>query len=179
MEFLSLLIGSAFGAFIGYSANRLAIWMLFHPRNPVKIGPLVIQGVFPKRKEEIAENMAKIVEENIISSDDVKAMVSDALERRLRYLELPIPLPSIARELLESTLKKTAISVVSKILDEMRGEMSVKEFVVKKFEEISNEEFEKMFLNAVGKELKYISLNDAAIGALVGALEIGILGLLH
>ncbi len=174
-----LLLGSSFGALIGYAANRLAIWMLFHPRNPINIGPLRIQGVFPKRRREIAENIAATVEESILSPDDVRSMISEAIDARLSELRLPLPLPPGAREALESSIKQVLTSAITAILAQMSEGMSVSEFILRKFEEVSDEELESMFLSAVGKELRYIALNDALIGAVVGAAEMVLLSAIH
>ncbi len=174
-----LALGSAFGAFIGYAANRVAIWMLFHPRKPLKLGPIKVQGVFPKRRREIAENIARTVEENILSPEDVKKMVSEAVDLRLREVRLPVPLPAGAREVLESAIRQVVASAITSFLSQMSEGMSVSEFILRKFEEVSDEELERMFLDAVGKELRYIALNDALIGALVGAFEMALLSALH
>jgi len=45
------------GAIIGYFTNAVAIYMLFHPHTP-KLGGL-FHGVIPKRKDKLAENIAK------------------------------------------------------------------------------------------------------------------------
>ncbi len=174
-----LALGSAFGALIGYTANRLAIWMLFHPRKPIRIGPVSIQGVFPKRRREIAENIARTVEENILSPEDVRRMISEAIDAKLSELRLPFPIPTGAREVLESSIKQVLTSAITTILTQMSEGMSVREFILRKFDEVSDEELERMFLDAVGRELRYIALNDAIIGALVGAAEMALLSALH
>ncbi len=174
-----LALGSAFGAIIGYTANRVAVWMLFHPRRPIKLGPITIQGVFPKKRREIAENMAKTVEENILSPEDVRKIVEEAVSRKVSDLRVPFPLPPKTRESLEAIIRSAAVTAVTLLLDSMGNDVSVREFILRKFEEISDEEFERMFLSAVGNELRYIALNDALIGAFVGALEMGLLGFLH
>ncbi len=174
-----LLLGSAFGAFIGYAANRVAIWMLFHPRRAIQLGPIRVQGVFPKRRREIAENIANTVERNILSPEDVRKMISEAVELKLREVKLPIPLPSETREMLELAIRRVVVTVTTSLLSQMSENMSVSEFILRKFDEVSDEELERMFLDAVGKELRYIALNDALIGALVGALEMALLSFLH
>ena len=55
------------GALIGWITNLLAIRLLFHPRRPLRLWPLPfkIQGLLPKRREELAENIADIVSEQL------------------------------------------------------------------------------------------------------------------
>ncbi len=174
-----LVIGSAFGASIGYAANRMAIWMLFHPKKPIQLGPIKIQGAVPKRRREIAENIAKIVEENILSPEDVRKMILETTDHRLREIKLPVPLPAQAREMLESVMRQIVTSTTDSFLSQISEGMSVSEFILRKFEEVSDDELERMFLDAVGEELRYIALNDALIGALVGAFEMTLLSALH
>lgn len=38
MQIVAMLSGPVIGAVIGYFTNYIAVKMLFHPRNPVKIG---------------------------------------------------------------------------------------------------------------------------------------------
>jgi uncharacterized membrane protein YheB (UPF0754 family) len=48
-----ILPAAGFG--VGYFTNWVAIKLVFAPREPVKLGPLVIQGLFHKRQPEVAE----------------------------------------------------------------------------------------------------------------------------
>jgi len=50
-----ILISVLIGALIGYFTNALAIYLLFKPRK-LKFG--IFQGVIPKRKEKLAENIS-------------------------------------------------------------------------------------------------------------------------
>ena len=55
-----ILISTIVGAIIGYFTNAVAIYMLFHPHTP-KLGGL-LHGVVPKRKDKLAENIAKHID---------------------------------------------------------------------------------------------------------------------
>ncbi len=59
-------------AIIGWVTNYLAIKMLFHPKKEVKVLFIRIQGIFPKRKEKLAEKLGKVVSEELFSIEDVK-----------------------------------------------------------------------------------------------------------
>ena len=48
-------------ALIGWVTNFLAIKMLFHPRKEIKILFLSIQGIFPKRQNELADKIGDLV----------------------------------------------------------------------------------------------------------------------
>jgi len=175
-----ILLGSAFGSLIGYLANRLAIWMLFHPRKPVRLGPVVIQGVFPRRKRDIARRVASIVSGRVITGEEIVEIVRSAVDRELRTSRVPLPLNSALISNFVRELAKYLVTLLTeRFMLRAGSRIDLEDYIVKKFDEVSVEEFEVMFKEAVGRELNYIALNDAAIGALVGALEMVIMGLVH
>ncbi len=181
MELALLPLGSAFGAAIGYIANRLAIWMLFHPIKPIKIGPFKIQGIFPKKKMAVAERIASVISERVVTRDEIMDIVREAVESRV---DENIPFvskltPPILKGITESLLRYILLGITSSFLEGAKDEIDVREYIVKKFNEVDDKEFEEMFMDAVGKELRYISLNDALLGALVGALETVVMSILH
>lgn len=62
-------------AFIGGSTNYLAIRMLFRPKRPVYLWGrklLFTPGLIPKRKEEIARSLGKVVSEYLVTSKGLK-----------------------------------------------------------------------------------------------------------
>lgn len=179
-----LLIGMLFGAFIGYSANRVAIWMLFHPAKPITIGSLKIQGIIPKRKKVLGERLADLVARDFLSSGEIVEIVESAQRTALRKMisekVSTLPLPRGMREGLVDFLCSIIGEVVKRYLEGIKDHIDVRSFIVQKIESISDEDFDRIFKEAVGRELKYISINDALLGAFVGVVEILVLGsILH
>lgn len=62
---IRILILAVIGGGIGYITNVIAIKLIFRPINPIKIPILNIEiiGLIPKRKQEIATNIAQVVQE--------------------------------------------------------------------------------------------------------------------
>lgn len=69
--FITILTLSLIGALIGWITNILAIKLLFKPILPINILGIKIQGLIPKRREEIAKNIGEIVENELLSLNDV------------------------------------------------------------------------------------------------------------
>lgn len=71
------------GTFIGWVTNFLAIKMLFHPRKPVDLFFFTYQGIFPKNKLRIANNLGHVVQNELISFDDIKdrLLQADSMQR--------------------------------------------------------------------------------------------------
>ncbi len=66
----------AFGFFVGYATNWLALKLIFEPSEPKKIGPFSIQGLFHKRQQQVAESFATLVSSDILNPDNMaKRMV--------------------------------------------------------------------------------------------------------
>src|ERR1700741_3380918 len=76
MNFWLLLI-PVISAFIGWITNWVAIKMLFHPRYPKKILGITFHGIFPKRKQQFAEKLGKLVSAEFLSYPDIEQKISD------------------------------------------------------------------------------------------------------
>ncbi len=60
-----------FGILVGYFTNFLALKLIFRPLNPIKIGKLIIQGMFIRRQKEVAVEYSKIVASKIITIENI------------------------------------------------------------------------------------------------------------
>lgn len=56
--------------------NAIAIWMLFNPHEPVKIGPWRLQGALPKNKPRLAKAIGKAVGERLLTPEDLAERLS-------------------------------------------------------------------------------------------------------
>ena len=55
------------GVLVGYVTNWLALWMIYEPAEPRRVGPLRLQGLFVRRQPEVADVYARIVADEIIT----------------------------------------------------------------------------------------------------------------
>lgn len=62
----------AAGFFVGYATNWLALHLTFEPKEPVKFGPFTLQGVFIKRRHEVAVSFADVLCADVFSSDNMR-----------------------------------------------------------------------------------------------------------
>ncbi len=76
-----------FGVLVGTLTNWIAIQLIFSPLQPIKIGPIVLQGLFLRRQKEIADEYSKVLTEKIITATDVVHMLFHG-SRRERTLSL-------------------------------------------------------------------------------------------
>ena len=80
------------GVIIGYVTNWLALWMIFEPTEPKKLGPLKMHGLFLRRQPEVSEVYGEIIAEDIVNlknigdellhgrrADRTRQMIEDAM----------------------------------------------------------------------------------------------------
>lgn len=73
--FIMILLITVIGAAIGGYTNYLAIRMLFKPYHPVYIGKWRLPftpGLIPRRRDELAEQMGKLVVNHLLTADSIK-----------------------------------------------------------------------------------------------------------
>jgi uncharacterized membrane protein YheB (UPF0754 family) len=59
------------GVVVGWVTNLLAIYMIFEPVEPRKVGPVLIHGLFLRRQDEVADVYAGIIAEDIVTVGNI------------------------------------------------------------------------------------------------------------
>jgi len=185
------------GALIGWITNFFAIKMLFRPLNEINILGIKIQGLIPKRKMEIAENIAETIQEELISMKDITANLGD--------IELGNEIDIIVDRIVEDKLQKEVLSkipmaslfinasMIQKIkghikdaIEENKGEffdmvitkmeesVDMKTIITEKIKNFELDELEKMTYKIAKNELKHIEVIGAILGALIGGVQFAI-----
>jgi uncharacterized membrane protein YheB (UPF0754 family) len=80
------------GVVVGWTTNLLGMQLIFEPVEPRRIGPLMLHGLFLRRKTEVADVYAKIIAEDVVTltnigrallhgprADRTRRMLEDAL----------------------------------------------------------------------------------------------------
>jgi len=72
------LISVLIGAIIGYVTNFIAIKMLFRPYKAKKIAGITVipQGVIPKEKQNLAKNVAHVVENHLLDKEEIHKLLN-------------------------------------------------------------------------------------------------------
>ena len=64
------------GAMIGWITNFIAIKMLFRPYKEINLIFFKIQGLLPKRRNEIGNSIAEVVNNELVSVKDIISKIS-------------------------------------------------------------------------------------------------------
>lgn len=191
--FLLVLIG----ALIGWITNFIAIKMLFRPYKEVNLIFFKIQGLLPKRRNEIGNSIAEVVNNELvsikdiiskISSEDIEenigAVVDRILESRLKE-EIIKNFPMAAFFLSESMFDKIRNIIKQSILenkDEMmtvfaeylENKVDIKSIIVEKVNAFSLEKIEEIIITLAKKELKHIEYIGAVLGGVIGLVQFAV-----
>lgn len=189
---IRVLILAIIGGLIGYITNVIAIKLIFRPINPIKIPILNIEiiGMIPKRKTEIATNIAKVVEEQFISVDEItdniiteqdKQHIIDYIKVRVKLIlsEKMTLIPSTIRNLVQNYVSEIIEDEIREGIDELSEEMiiktknriNIKEIIENKINELDLYELETIILQIVKNELRHIEVLGLILGFFIGIVQ--------
>jgi uncharacterized membrane protein YheB (UPF0754 family) len=73
-----------FGLLVGYATNWVAIRLVFEPREPRRVLGLTVQGLFHRRKEEVAGDFSAAVAAHVLTDEALfSQLTSDASRRHI------------------------------------------------------------------------------------------------
>ena len=185
----------AVGTLIGWFTNYLAIKLLFRPYKEMNFFFFKIQGLIPKRRDEISENIADVVEKELISVDDIENKLKEVefddgmiekvldklVEEKLKksILEKNPLLKMIINDSMVDKIKKYFKNMILENKDEILSEMikigkekiDFKEIILEKMKNFSLEEIEKIILSISKNELKHIEIIGGVLGGLIAVFQ--------
>lgn len=182
-------------AFIHWLTIWMALRMLFHPRKPKKILWLTLHGVFPKRQQQIAESLGKIVgqellsfgdiEKTITNPDNVKKILPLAEEHIDHFLrtKLKESMPIVSMFIGDKTITqlKTVFmkeleelfpAIMKNYVSNLKNDLDLEKIVVEKIANFSSDKLEQMLNQILTKEFRFVEVIGAALGFFIGLLQI-------
>ncbi len=187
---------------IGWVTNKIAVLMLFHPKEPVRFLGLTIQGIFPKRQLDIAERIGEMVAENLLSHHDIKqrvftedniGKVKEAILVKLeKYLEHDLkeqyPIVSALfigskartriKEKVLSEIDQTVIDLQDNFEQYLSERVNVKEMVVEKIAGLDSDEVNDLMTTIMKNELQFIEWVGAILGFIIGLIQVLLVNLI-
>jgi len=191
-DIIRILILAVIGGLIGYITNVIAIKLIFRPINPIKIPILNIEiiGMIPKRKLEIASNVAQVIEEQFFCFDDIIENIITEQDKQniIDYIKVRIKLvlneklgliPSSIRALVQNYISEIIEDEIRCGVDELSEELiikannriNIKEIVENKINELDLYELETIILQIIKNELKQIEVLGLVLGFFIGIIQ--------
>lgn len=184
-------------ALIGWVTNYLAVKMLFHPKLPIRLMGISIQGVFPKRQGQLARKLGELVDQELFSVEEVSKKIKELstsprtmdqigkrIERTIRE-KLVKSFPMLSMFLSDGMVTKVTETFKEELRDfmaqsaddlstKLERDLDVRKMVREKVEAFSTEKLEEILVSLMKKEFRFIELVGALLGFLIGCLQIGL-----
>ena len=190
-----LLIIPLLSSFIGWITLWIAIRMLFHPREPKRILGITFQGIFPKHQPQLAEKLGSLVNREFLSYINIEQRVGDPthLKKIMPMIEthvddflrikLKAEIPMLSMFIGDKTissLKKVFMQeieilfpqVISQFAANLQAELDLERMVISKVAGFSSDKLEGMLKEGLSKEFRFVALLGAAIGFIVGWIQV-------
>lgn len=193
-ELIRLVLLIVIGGLIGYITNKVAIKMLFRPVNPINLGLFTLQGVFPKRKDQMAISLADTIEKELLSKDvimekllnperieSLKTVIKKTLIERITKMIPPMfrmfmgdnP-EQMVRNLINDQGDKILDELVETIKNESLDNLNIREIVKDRIDQLDFVEFERIIFGLMSRELRFVEVIGLFLGALIGLLQFAV-----
>lgn len=194
MSYILFLI-PVISAFIGWFTNWIAIKMLFHPKEPKKILGITIQGIFPKRQQQFAEKLGKLVSQELLSFADIeqKLVHSDNIKKLMPVVEehidqflrkkLAEEMPVVSMFIGENTIQQLKgifmkelealfPVIMQRYMGNLQQELDLEKIVIKKVASFSSDKLEDIIQSILSKEFRFVELIGGILGFIIGLLQV-------
>ncbi|PQJ11504.1 DUF445 domain-containing protein [Flavipsychrobacter stenotrophus] len=184
-------------AFIGWFTTWLAFYMLFHPRKPIHIFGLTIQGIFPKRQHIFAQKLGSVVANDLLNAAQIAEKIKDPdqlaavmpdiekhidtfLNTRLKE-KMPVISMFVGQGMLEKVkeglMEEIEImlpEVIGKYADNLVHKIDVQKMVTDKVAGFSSDKLEEILATVMKREFRLIEGICGVFGFLIGLIQMGL-----
>jgi uncharacterized membrane protein YheB (UPF0754 family) len=192
-----LLLIPIISAFIGWFTNWIAIKMLFHPKNPVKFLGFTFHGIFPKRQQQFAEKLGRLVGEELLSFSDIEQKITNPQNLKQVMPQVETHIDHFLRVKLSDTMPMISMFIGDKTIDKLktvfiteleilfpkvmkdytatlRNQLDLEQIVTDKVKAFSSDKLESILYQVMAKEFKFVEIIGGVLGFLIGLLQVGI-----
>jgi len=183
------------GFVVGWLTNFLALKCIFKPLKPYKCGPFTIHGLFLKRQVEVAETFARVICQELITTDKMwecilngpKHKNFEVLLRRHTIIFTdkvigglrPIALKTLGADkfaMMKEDVAGKVIKMLPSIIDlsyiYTTEALNLEKTISEEMKKLSSEEFEGVLHPAFEEDEVVLIILGAILGALVGVIQI-------
>jgi uncharacterized membrane protein YheB (UPF0754 family) len=188
-----------FGAFIGFCVVVFFLLFLFYPKQPLKLGLFIIQGLIPKYELKILKYIARRVTQyfqtehevtkiinNITKDEKLNDIFEILFKKILHALKNQIPMAAmLLSEHLQEKIKNLTHSEIKKLIPEMENKLTTyfvnqtdwSSIILEKILLI-NEQVRPLLLHSLKKKALKIAYLALVFGLIIGLIESAIIYLL-
>lgn len=192
---LTLILIPVISAFIGWFTNWIAIKMLFHPKEPKKILGITFQGIFPKRQQQFAMKLGKLVSSELLSFTDIEQKIAhpENVSKMMPLLEAHID--TFLREKLTKEIPMLGMLIGDKTIAQVKGvfikeleelfpilmkqymttledDLDLEKIVIEKVGSFSSDKLEEILNQIMSTEFRFVEIIGAVLGFVIGLLQV-------
>lgn len=202
MNWWLMIIIPVTSAFIGWVTNRLAVKMLFRPKNPVRFPGITIQGIFPKRQPQFAQQIGALVSKELVSFNEIESKLTNEenIKKIMPVAEVHVDdflrnklkeaFPMIGMLIGEKTIEtlkgifmkelETIFPVIIKgYVQNLQQDLDLEQMVATKIANLSTDKLETAMYDGLKKELRAAGFFFSFIGFLIGSVQVAIIYILQ
>jgi uncharacterized membrane protein YheB (UPF0754 family) len=187
------------GVLIGWVTNWVALWMIFEPAEPRKLGPLKLHGLFMRRQPEVADVYANLIAEDIVNLENIgHELMEGPRSDRTRQLVETAMLPAVDRAV-GRVRPAVRVAVGTAEYDAIRGSLAteavehtmdpltdpelnqrqsqrVRELVAPRIEELPPKDFAELLRSGMREDEWLLLLHGAVLGLVGGMIHLALFG---
>jgi uncharacterized membrane protein YheB (UPF0754 family) len=187
------------GVIIGYATNWVALWMIFEPVEPTKIGPIKIHGLFIRRQREVSEVYGEIIAEDIVTlgnigdellhgprSDRTRQMIEDSMRPAVDRAAGParvavkVALGTSQYETIRESVATEAVDYTMTPLTDpefnRRQSAAMRTLIAERMRELPYADFSELLRSAMREDEWLLLLHGAVLGFVAGCIHLLIFG---
>jgi len=174
--------------------------MLFHPREPVNFFFFKLQGIFPKKKDVLAQRIGKLVADDLLSMRDIEeilnqpenvSQINKTIEEKLaHYLANTFPqkYPMLSffvgdksrdkiKEAMMVEMETMGPEVMQQAFANLENSLDIELFIKERVSKFSTDQIEKLIKGILATEFAFIEWVGAIVGFIVGVVQLLIIEL--
>lgn len=195
---LKLILIPLISGAIGWITNKIAVWLLFNPKEPVTFLFWTFQGVFPKRQNAIATRIGDLVADELLSSESIKeqvftdnninGIVGFILNKVDVYLNTEFKQDHWFMNLflgegtkikmkseLERKLHESLDDISDNFHDYLEDKVNIRNLVSERINSLDSGEVNNLMNQILKSELGFIELTGAILGFIIGLIQVVLL----
>jgi hypothetical protein len=169
--------------------------MLFHPKEPKKILGITFHGIFPKRQQQFAEKLGKLVSDELLSFKEIEEKIinPDNLSKMMPLVENKIDLflreklssvfPMISMFIGENTINQLKLvfmqeletmfpEIIGSYMKNIESQLDLEKMVTEKVSGFSSDKMEIILNQIMSKEFRFVEIIGGVLGLIIGILQV-------
>jgi uncharacterized membrane protein YheB (UPF0754 family) len=187
------------GVAVGYVTNWVALWMIYEPAEPKRLGRLRLQGLFVRRQHDVAEVYARIVADEILTvaefgsellhgpqSDRTRALIENAMRPavdRAAGAARPAVIVALGTTEYESIRESFASEPVDRMMEPLTDpefsrtqSSAMRNLIMDRIRAMAPNDFAELLRTATREDEWLLLLHGAVLGLAGGLIHLAIFG---